>query len=257
MTREGLQEFRPPGEERLRWILERGKRARVLVIGDFCLDIYWFVDRSVSEISLETGLPTHPVREQRYSPGGAGNVAVNLVAAGCGRVLAAGVIGGRSLGRQLSSVLRGHGISVEDLLVQQEGWDTPAYGKPHLDNRECSRFDFGNFNLLSAETARDLLSRCSRRIAETDVVIVNQQLRQGSTRPCPGRLDRPDPQFNNTTFVPTAGISAVRIPAPASRSTFTRRAALRKRGTRGAPAPLKDVVPQPARCLPDSASRFS
>jgi len=64
-----------------------------MVIGDLCLDIYWFVDSSRSEASLETGLPTHPVREQRYSLGGAGNVVSNLAAAGCRSVRPIGVVG--------------------------------------------------------------------------------------------------------------------------------------------------------------------
>ena len=31
-----------------------------------CLDVYWTIDRSTSEVSVETGLKTEPVRAQRY-----------------------------------------------------------------------------------------------------------------------------------------------------------------------------------------------
>ena len=172
-------EFKQPTEARLRHILDLITRVRVLVVGDLCLDIYWFVDSSRSEKSLETGLPTNPVREQRYSPGGAGNVACNIAAAGCRNVRILGVIGEDPWGRELMRLLPELGINVEDVLIQHEAWATLAYNKPHFDHHEGSRFDFGNFNELSTETARDLLSRCGSHIPEADVMIVNQQVRQG------------------------------------------------------------------------------
>ena len=72
----------------LRGILAAVRDARIGVIGDFCLDAYWTMDPSLSEISVETRLATRPVRAQRYSLGGAGNVVSNLVAMGVGRVSA-------------------------------------------------------------------------------------------------------------------------------------------------------------------------
>ena len=68
-------------------------RVSVAVIGDFCLDIYWMIDRSASEMSIETGLKTEPVRLQRYAPGGAGNVVMNLAALGVQQVYPVGVLG--------------------------------------------------------------------------------------------------------------------------------------------------------------------
>ena len=67
-------------------ILTRFAGIRIGVIGDFCLDAYWEVDPRRSETSVETGLPTRPVRTQRYSLGGAGNVASNLKAMGVANV---------------------------------------------------------------------------------------------------------------------------------------------------------------------------
>ena len=56
--------------------------TRIGIIGDFCLDVYWNIDTGRSEISVETKLPTKPVKSQLYSLGGAGNVANNLKAMG-------------------------------------------------------------------------------------------------------------------------------------------------------------------------------
>jgi bifunctional ADP-heptose synthase (sugar kinase/adenylyltransferase) len=87
------REFAPMTVAQLRSILDRITGTRVLVLGDYCLDIYWFIDLARSEKSLETGLMTNPVKEQRYSLGGAGNVVNNVVAAGCRNVRALGVVG--------------------------------------------------------------------------------------------------------------------------------------------------------------------
>jgi len=174
-----LISFRPMTEARLQDILDRINRTHVLVLGDYCLDIYWFVDSSRSEKSLETGLLTNPVLEQRYSLGGAGNVVNNLVDTGCRDVRALGVIGDDPWGHEMIRLLRQIGVETEDMLVQREAWATLAYNKPHIEKRESSRFDFGNFNELSSRTAHALLERCRAAIPAADVVIVNQQVRQG------------------------------------------------------------------------------
>ncbi len=69
------------------------RKVRIGIVGDFCLDAYWSMDRSLSELSIETGLETRAVRAQRYSLGGAGNVAANLAAMAVGSVRAFGVLG--------------------------------------------------------------------------------------------------------------------------------------------------------------------
>ena len=75
--------------------------ARVAVFGDFCLDCYWLIDPNLAELSLETQLPVHRVRQQRYSLGGAGNVAANLVDLGVGQVRAVGLVGGDLFGGRI------------------------------------------------------------------------------------------------------------------------------------------------------------
>ena len=174
-----LCEFTPLSEAQIRGIFERLAGARVTVLGDYCLDVYWFVDSSRSEESLETGLMTNPVREQRYSLGGAGNVVNNLIAAGCRSVHALGVVGDDPWGRELIRLLGELGVDTEGMITQEQLWATLAYTKPHLEKMETNRFDFGNFNALSPDVACALLECCRIRIPATDVVIVNQQVRQG------------------------------------------------------------------------------
>jgi rfaE bifunctional protein kinase chain/domain len=173
------REITPLTESRLQWILDRITRTHVLVLGDYCLDIYWLVDSSRSEKSFETRLPTNPVREQRYSLGGAGNVANNLVDMGCRDVWALGVIGDDPWGRETMRLLLQIGVKTQDVIVQKQRWSTLAYAKPQVRGMESNRFDFGNFNALSSQAAQALLERCRIRVPEADAIIVNQQVRQG------------------------------------------------------------------------------
>ena len=47
-------------KEQLEKILQDISSVKIAVLGDFCLDAYWFIDESKSEISIETGQKTRP-----------------------------------------------------------------------------------------------------------------------------------------------------------------------------------------------------
>jgi rfaE bifunctional protein kinase chain/domain len=175
--------FLPVAGDELQGLLNQFRTARVAVLGDFCLDIYWMIDLARSEQSLETGLHTHPIRQQRYSLGGAGNVANNLASLGCTSLYALGVIGDDPWGKELVRLLDSIGADTGDMLVQGDEWSTLAYGKPHIEDQEGNRLDFGNYNQLSAESGEELLARARNRIDEVDVLIINQQVREGIHSP--------------------------------------------------------------------------
>lgn len=167
----------------LKQLLAALPRTRVGVIGDFCLDVYWTLDDSASEISVETALPTRPVRTQRYGLGGAGNVVNNLLAMGVGRVAALAVVGDDPFGREMQRLLEAGGADLAGVLTQAGDWATPTYCKPLLRDREENRLDFGNFNHLADDTARALLARLEAALPGLDAVIVNQQIPRGIHTP--------------------------------------------------------------------------
>lgn len=150
-------------------------RARVTVFGDFCLDAYWLIDAEQQELSIETGLPVHRVRTQRYSPGGAGNVAANLATLGAKSVRAVGIVGADLFGGELLSQLESRRINTDGLL-RDGGWQTFVYSKPYVHTNELSRLDFGSFNALSQQATDELLKRLDAAAAESDVVVINQQI---------------------------------------------------------------------------------
>lgn len=166
-------------KEQLQKLLNDVSAVRIAVVGDFCLDAYWFIDESKSEISIETGQKTRPVREQRYSLGGAGNVTNNLTAMGVKDVRAFGVIGSDPYGTEMVKIMRENGINPDNLLTQYEEWSTHVYTKPYVGDFEEGRIDFGNFNQLSTETADQLIQNLRNTVPEVDLIIINQQVLSG------------------------------------------------------------------------------
>ncbi|GEM_PF-43284 len=160
-------------------VMEKVRGARIGVLGDFCIDAYWELDASIPETSIETGKQVQHVRAERYSPGGAGNVVVNLKALGIKHITAFAIIGDDLFGREMKRELTELGVDTSGLVVQRTGWATPVYGKPLLDGVEQQRLDFGLFNVPTRETS-DLLINClCEKRSAIDFLIVNQQIPHG------------------------------------------------------------------------------
>jgi len=166
-------------KQQLQKILDDIATVEIAVVGDFCLDAYWFIDETMSEISVETNLTTRPVRQQRYSLGGAGNVTSNLAAMNVGNVSTFGVIGTDPFGTEMLRIMKEAGIETRNLLIQEELWHTHTYVKPYINDNELNRVDFGNYNQLSTNTADLLISNLINEISEVDVILINQQVPSG------------------------------------------------------------------------------
>lgn len=166
---------------RLRRLLAGMATARVGVLGDFCLDVYWDLDLDRSEASLETGRPTQPVRRQRYSLGGAGNVVANLAALGVGAIRAFGAVGTDPFGQRLRELLETAGVDAGGMrtIAAEDAWQTLVYCKPFHDDEEQPRFDFGCFNRLPGDEAAAVIAALEGALDELDVVVINEQVAAG------------------------------------------------------------------------------
>ena len=80
----------------------------VLVIGDLMLDQYWF--GPTSRISPEAPVPVVQVRRTETRPGGAANVAINLVSLGL-QPTVCGLVGDDSGGDALTALLQDSGVN--------------------------------------------------------------------------------------------------------------------------------------------------
>jgi rfaE bifunctional protein kinase chain/domain len=83
-------------------------RLRVLIVGDVMLDEYWFGD--VHRISPEAPVPIVRVQRSDERPGGAANVARNVVALGAQATLLS-VVGADTTAERLRRVLRDEGVN--------------------------------------------------------------------------------------------------------------------------------------------------
>ncbi|HEY2976308.1 MAG TPA: PfkB family carbohydrate kinase [Pyrinomonadaceae bacterium] len=164
-------------------ILARIPSVRVAVFGDFCLDAYWWLDNENAEKSIETGLALRRVQRQQYSLGGAGNVVANLVDLGVSHVKAVGAIGVDMFGGEVLRLLEEKRVDTTELVMQSDGWQTMVYAKPFSGDEEQNRLDFGSANNVSASVIDDLVRALKRAAAESDVVILNQQLPGGISTP--------------------------------------------------------------------------
>jgi bifunctional ADP-heptose synthase (sugar kinase/adenylyltransferase) len=74
--------------QRLIEILDRFSGLRIAVVGDFFLDKWLEIDRSLDELSVETGLTAYQVVAKRCYAGAAGTVLSNLSALEAGTLYA-------------------------------------------------------------------------------------------------------------------------------------------------------------------------
>lgn len=88
--------------------------GRILVAGDLMLDVYLRGD--VVRISPEAPVPVVSLSRRTETPGGAGNVALNLVGLGLS-VIAAGIVGDDDAGRRLRFLLEEAGVETRLIVV--------------------------------------------------------------------------------------------------------------------------------------------
>lgn len=160
---------------RLENLLLAARGLRAAVVGDFTLDGYWTADMSRSVLSRETPLFPRPVIQERYSCGGAANVAWNLAALGLAQVRSFTVLGDDWRGKLLREVLNDAGVDDRDALVAP-GWSTPFFGKVILTagelQQEDGRLDFINTTTPDVEHEAALLNRLEAALPDLDIIVI-------------------------------------------------------------------------------------
>ena len=167
-------------ETRLETLLNGFQDQRILVVGDFYLDAYWYIDKTRSTLSLETVWHTNPVVAQRYSPGAAGTVTNNLTALGVGHVYTLGVIGEDGFGRTLLDCLQANGC-LTDFMVQVPERVTPTYLKPiHRGyegvETEGPRFDIENQGQMVEAVETAVIHALRACVPLVDAIIIGDQM---------------------------------------------------------------------------------
>lgn len=145
----------------------RGKR--ILVIGDIMLDIYFEGD--IERISPEAPVPVFKYKRERYVPGGAANVAVNLVAAGQD-VSILSMIGDDDNGEKLLEALSALGVNTDMILKT----DRPTTSKTRFlanNNQQVMRSDTEQSEDISGENEDIILDSLLKRIESYDIIVLS------------------------------------------------------------------------------------
>jgi D-beta-D-heptose 7-phosphate kinase / D-beta-D-heptose 1-phosphate adenosyltransferase len=152
-----------------RSIEEDFPKISVMVIGDLMLDQYFW--GKVSRISPEAPVPIVNIERKTCSLGGAGNVALNLIALGC-KVELLGIIGNDADGDELRQKVQSLGIDSKGLLLDP---DRPTTVKTRIisDSQQMMRLDSEVSSFISEDTERDLLKASLEIIDTVDVVILS------------------------------------------------------------------------------------
>lgn len=164
-------------------ILERCTHSSIAVVGDVCLDQYYFLDDRNSEISVETGLQTQAVRRFKHELGGAGNVAVNCRRLGLNQVDVYGILGPDPFAMIVKDLFSREGIGTQGLVIQESSWHTHVYHKIYDNHTELPRFDIGNYNSAEDAVIDRLLGLLEAKLKEYAVVIINEQVMKGLHTP--------------------------------------------------------------------------
>lgn len=157
--------------------------VRIAVIGDFCIDIYWYADMTKSELSRETPHFPLPVQKEVMSPGAAGNVANNIAALKIEKLYALGVVGDDWRGSELKKCLEKANIDTSGLITAENRF-TNTYIKPMKMGisdvvTEDARIDFEAQNPLDKKTENALLERLDEICDKIDVLCVCDQMKFG------------------------------------------------------------------------------
>lgn len=178
---------KPLTRRELEVLLSGVDKARIGLIGDLCLDMYWLADMRRSELSRETPHYPLPVVEERYAPGGAGNAACNIAALQPGKLAVVGMVGTDWRGDLLMQALEERGIDCR-YVVRSPEVTTNTYIKPlrrGISNvvYEDPRLDFENHQPASAGCEQQILTALNAMAAEVNVICVSDQMKFGCITP--------------------------------------------------------------------------
>jgi D-beta-D-heptose 7-phosphate kinase/D-beta-D-heptose 1-phosphate adenosyltransferase len=154
---------------RLLPLIESGfARLRILVIGDVMLDrsVWGEVDR----ISPEAPVPVLRSVRTTNAPGGAANVAMNLVGLGV-KVTQAGFWGNDAEMRELSGLLSASGVDCSGMVMS--GHVTISKTRIVSRNQQLLRLDVENAEPHPAEEQQALLERSLAAVSAADAVILS------------------------------------------------------------------------------------
>ena len=153
---------------RAKQILAAAQKTRVLVVGDVMLD--QFIWGGVSRISPEAPVPVVDFNRESFMPGGAANVARNLVSLQTPAELF-GAIGNDDAARKLLKLLGEQNIGCTGL-VKNSARHTSIKTRIVAHQQQVVRIDRETRGALDGKTTAKLIAEFKIKLAKADAVIV-------------------------------------------------------------------------------------
>ncbi len=141
----------------------------VLVLGDFMVDRY--VMGNIERISPEAPVPVMHVREESSRAGGAGNVALNLVALGAD-VQVVGMVGQDLYGRELQENLSTAGVNIEGLFLEK-GLKTTVKTRLISSSQHLMRLDHEEIRQLNASQIKRVIAYLEEAIKRVNIIALS------------------------------------------------------------------------------------
>ncbi len=151
-------------------LLRKFRGKKVLVLGDLVLDHY--LEGTVSRISPEAPVPVVALGDgcERKIPGGAANVALNVLSLG-GMPIMAGVVGKDRDGDTLLGLLSDAGVNVESV-VSDSSRPTTVKTRIMGRNQQLMRIDREKTHFLSSEIDTALRLKIDSVMSTADSIIL-------------------------------------------------------------------------------------
>ena len=164
---------------RAKQILSAAQNTRVLVVGDVMLD--QFIWGGVSRISPEAPVPVVDFARESFMPGGAANVARNLVSLATPAELF-GAIGQDDAAKKLLKLLREQNIGCNGL-IKSVARHTSIKTRIVAQQQQVVRIDRETRGALDAKTTTKLLAEFKTKLTKADAVIVGDYGKGVVTQP--------------------------------------------------------------------------
>ncbi len=150
-------------------LLLRLAQTSVLVVGDIMLDE--FIWGEVRRISPEAPVPIVEAKRRSYAPGGAGNVATNVVSLG-GRAYLGGLVGDDNSAQQLRRVLEECGVCGAGLTIDPL---RPTTTKTRIiaHSQQMARVDSEIRSPMPSELAESLLAWVDKTLPNAGACVVS------------------------------------------------------------------------------------
>lgn len=155
--------------KRLLGILERFRRARVLVVGDIILD--QFIWGKVRRISPEAPVPVVEVEKMTFSLGGAANVAAGVAALG-GEAALIGLIGADMYGGEVMKLLEERGISAGGV-IRENARPTTIKTRIIAHGQQVVRYDREMKEKPTAAQLRKITAWLDNDLKEINAVVLS------------------------------------------------------------------------------------